>query len=219
MVRLVDDDEIELALDEALGVLAPPCGGDRSDDAILGPKRLRLVAQQRVIGGREGKTEFGLQLFAPLADERSRREHQGALGHAAQRIFLEHHAGFDRLAEPDFIGKQNATTELLEHLAHRFDLMQQGFDAGKMRQAQELVEALRQAKMGEPFAQAEPAAIRLHVARQGRQQRRHIELDRKWNVDIDARQGWRRRAQSLWPRASALCAGEPPFRPWSRSLA
>ena len=76
MVRLVDDDEIELALDEALGVLAPPCGGDRGDDAILGPKRLRLVAQERVVGGREGKTEFGLQLFAPLTDERSRREHQ-----------------------------------------------------------------------------------------------------------------------------------------------
>ena len=61
-----------------------------------------------------------------------------------------------------------------------------------MRQAQELVEALRQTKMGEPFAQAEPAATRLRVARQGRQQRRHVELDRKRNVDIDARQGWRR---------------------------
>ena len=192
MVRLVNDDEIELALDEALGVLAPPCGGDRSHDAILGPKRLRLVAQERVISGRECKTEFGLQFFAPLADERSRREDQNALGHAAQRIFLEYHARFDRLAEPDLIGKQNATTELLEHLAHRFDLMQQGFDAGKMRQAQELVEALRQTEMGEPFAQAEPAATLLRVARQGRQQRRHVELDRKRNVDIDARQGWRR---------------------------
>ena len=83
MVRLVSDYEIELALDEALGVLAPPCGGDRSHDAILGPKRLRLVAQERVISGRECKTEFGLQFFAPLADERSRREDQSALGHAA----------------------------------------------------------------------------------------------------------------------------------------
>ena len=169
MVRLVNDDEIELALDEALGVLAPPCGGDRSHDAILGPKRLRLVAQERVISGRECKTEFGLQFFAPLADQRSRREDQAALGHAAQRIFLEYHARFDRLAEPDLIGKQNATTELLEHLSHRFDLMQQGFDAGKMRQAQELVETLRQTEMGETFAQAEPAATRLRVARQGRQ--------------------------------------------------
>ena len=83
MVRLVSDYEIELALDEALGVLAPPCGGDRSHDAILSPKRLRLVAQERVISGRECKTEFGLQFFAPLADERSRREDQSALGHAA----------------------------------------------------------------------------------------------------------------------------------------
>src|SRR4029077_9988450 len=47
--------------------------------------------------------------------------------------------------------------------------------------------------MGEPFAQAEPTATLLRVARQGRQQRRHVELDREWNVDIDARQGWRPR--------------------------
>ena len=141
-----------------------------------------------------------------------------ALGHAAQRIFLEYHAGFDRLAEPDFIGKQNATTELLEHLAHRFDLMQQGLDAGKMRQAQELVEALRQAEMGEPLAQAEPAAIRLRVARQGRQQRRHVELDREWNFDVDARQGWRQRRGRRRLQASALCAGSRHFTlgrgPW-----
>ena len=111
------------------------------------------------------KPELGLQLLAPLADERSRREHQGALGHAAQRIFLEHHAGFDRLAEPDLIGQQDAAAELLEHLAHRFDLMQQRLEAGEMRQAQELVEALREAEMGEPLAQAEPAAILLRLAR------------------------------------------------------
>jgi hypothetical protein len=38
--------------------------------------------------------------------------------------------------------------------------MPQRLEAGEMRQAQKLVETLRQAKVGEPFAQAEPAPAR-----------------------------------------------------------
>jgi hypothetical protein len=36
-----------------------------------------------------------------------------------------------------------------------------------MRQAKEFVEALRQAEMGKPLAQAEPATVRLHITRDG----------------------------------------------------
>ena len=164
------------------------------------------------MSGRECKTEFGLQLFAPLADQRSRREHQHALGHAAQRIFLEHHAGLDRLAEPDLIGKQNAATELLEHLAHRFDLMQQRLDAGEMRQAQELVEALRQAEMGEPFAQAEPAAILLGPMHPRRDQRREIELDRNGMSISICGNGGGSAGDSLGVGAGTACLTRTAFR-------
>jgi hypothetical protein len=64
--------------------------------------------------------------------------------------------------------------------------MQQRLDPGEMRQAEEFVEALRQAEMGEPLAQAKPLAVLLHVAGHGRQQRRHIELDREWDFDVQA---------------------------------
>jgi hypothetical protein len=74
MVRFVDDDKIELALDDALGVLAPPCGSDRGNDAVLSPERLWLLTQERVIGGGKGKCELGRELFMPLTDERSWRE-------------------------------------------------------------------------------------------------------------------------------------------------
>jgi hypothetical protein len=42
---------------------------------------------------------------------------------------LEHHAGLDGFAEPDLVGEQHAAAELLEHLAHGFDLVPEGLDA------------------------------------------------------------------------------------------
>jgi len=133
MMCFINDDEIELAFDQALGVLPAPCSGDRSDDPILLPERLRLVAQKHIIRSREGKTEFGLQLFAPLIDQRSWRENQSALRHAAQCIFLEDYSGLDGFTEPDFVGQQNPATELLEDLACRLDLMQQRRNAIEVR--------------------------------------------------------------------------------------
>ena len=60
MMRLVDDDQIELAFDEALGVFASARRGDRSNDAILPPERLRILAQQRLVAGGEVESEFCL---------------------------------------------------------------------------------------------------------------------------------------------------------------
>ena len=75
--------------------------------------------------------------------------------------------------------------------------MRQRLDAGEMRQAQEFIKALRQAEMGEPLAQAKPAAVRLHLACQGRHQRRRIEFDREWDFDVNAWQGrWYRRGRN-----------------------
>jgi hypothetical protein len=72
--------------------------------------------------------------------------------HAAQQVFFEDHAGLDGLAEPDFVGEQHAAAKLLEHLAHGLDLVPEGFDAAQMRQAEQLVEALREAEMGKALA-------------------------------------------------------------------
>src|SRR5436190_1890522 len=68
MMRLVDDDEIELALGQALGVFTPARGRDRGNDAVLRPECFRFIAQARIICRREGKTELGLQFLAPLPD-------------------------------------------------------------------------------------------------------------------------------------------------------
>src|SRR6516162_8161785 len=161
MMSLIDDDEIELACEEAFRMLTPSRRGDGGNDAVLIPERLRVLAHARAVGRGKRQAELALQFLLPLADEGGRRQYQGALRHTAQRVFLEHHTGFDGLAEAHLIGKQNAAAELLEHFAHRLDLMPQRLEAGEVRQAQKLVEPLRQSEMGEPFAQSKPATILL----------------------------------------------------------
>jgi hypothetical protein len=166
-------------------MLAPPRRRDRCDDALLLPERLRILAQQRIVGGGEGEAELGLQLLAPLPDQRGGDENQHALGHAAQRVFLQHHAGLDRLAQADLVGEQHAAAELLQDFAHGLDLMPQRLDADDLRQAQELVESLREMQMGEALAQLPPAAVRLGPMRDRAQHGREVGLDRKVDVDVD----------------------------------
>ncbi len=60
MVRLIDDDELKLALKEAFGVLAAPRRGDGGDDAVLAPERVRVLTHARVVGGGEGQAELAL---------------------------------------------------------------------------------------------------------------------------------------------------------------
>ena len=149
-------------LDQALGVLAS--GVPAPSEAIRRcwlQNALGIAAQQRVVGGGAGDVELGLQLLAPLPDQRRRHQHQHALGHAAQQVLLQHHPGLDGLAEPDLVGQQHPAAELLQHLAHGLDLIPEGLDPAQMRQAQQLVETLRQTEMGEALAQLVPAAILL----------------------------------------------------------
>jgi hypothetical protein len=167
VMRFVDDDEIEIVRKQASGVLLPARAGDGRDDALLVPENVGIIAQRCVLRGRAGEAEFRLQLLAPLPDQRSRHQHQHALGHATQQVFLEHHAGLDRLAETDLIGEEHAAVELLEHLAHGLDLVPERLDADEMRQAEKLVEALRQAEMGEALAQPPPAAVLFRPVRRG----------------------------------------------------
>ena len=188
MVRFVHDDEIEAAVENARRMLAATRQGERSDQAILLPEPFRVAAQQRVVGGRAGNVELRFELLLPLPDERRRSQHQDAVDDAAQEILLEYHAGLDGLAEPDLVGKQNAAAILLEHLARGLDLIPEGFDAAQMRQAEQLIEALREAEMGEAFAQAIPDAIAVRRLLQGVQQRREIELGAERKIDLNQRQ-------------------------------
>ncbi len=144
------------------------------------------------MGGGAGDVELGLELLAPLADQRRRHQHQHVLDHSAQQVFLEHHAGLDGLAEPDFVGQQHPAAELLEHLAHRLDLVPEGLDVAQVGQAQQLVEALRQAEVSEALAQLVPICVILGPALHGGAQERKIELDRERNIDLDPRQSGRR---------------------------
>ena len=197
MVGFVDDDEIEAAAENVRGMFAAARQRERSDQALLAPEPFRVAAQQRVVGGRAGNVELGLELLPPLPDQRRRGQHEHAVDHAAQQILLEHHAGLDGLAEPDLVGEQHAAAKLLEHLAHGLDLVPEGLDAAQMRQAEQLVEALREAEMGKALAQAVPAAVAVRRLLQGAQQRREIELGAERNIDLDQRQ--RRRCGSARP--------------------
>ena len=191
--------------------------GKRSDQALLAPEPVGIAAQQRVVGGRAGDVELGLQLLAPLPDQRRRRQHEHALDHAAQQVLLEHHAGLDGLAEPDLVGEQHPAAKLLEHLAHGLDLVPEGFDAAQMRQAEQLVEALRQAEMGEALAQPVPAAVAFRRACHGGQERREIELGAERDIDVDPRQPGRRLAlppvSCQVPRGASLCCGAVALMP------
>ena len=77
--------------------------------------------------------------------------------------------------------------KLLEHLADGLDLMPERLDANEMRQTEQLVEALRQAEMGEALTQIPPATVLFRLLRRGGQQRGQIELDVKRNIDGDLR--------------------------------
>ena len=68
-------------------------------------------AQERIVSGGKAEPEFTLQLLVPLANQRSWCQHQGAFGHAAKGVLREHHAGFNGLAEANFVGQQNAAAK------------------------------------------------------------------------------------------------------------
>ena len=187
-MRLVDDDEIEIVRQQALGMLAAARLRDRRDQALLAPECVGIVAQKRIMGGGASNVELGLQLFPPLPDQRRRRQHQHALHHAAQQVLLEHHAGLDGLAEADFVGEQHPAAELLEHLADGLDLIPEGFDSIEVGQAQKLVEALGEAEMGEAFAKPVPGAVAIRRTGGGLEKRREVERGRERDVDIDARE-------------------------------
>ena len=82
---------------------------------------------------------------------------------------------------------------------------QKRLDAAQMRQAEQLVEALREAEMGEALAQAVPAAVAVRRLLHGGHQRREIELGAERDIDVDQRQG--RQQQSGRRSAGAGAVG------------
>src|SRR5262252_10954394 len=190
-MRLVNDNEIEVMRQQVPGMLVAARLRNRCNYALLAPECVRITAQQRIVGGGARNIEFGLKLFPPLPDQRCRREDEHALDHAAQQIFLKHHASLDGFTEADLVGKQHPTAELLEHLADGLDLIPEGFDARQMGQAQQLVEALGEAQMSETFAKLVPGAVALRHAGGGLEERREVEFGCERNVDFNARKSRR----------------------------
>ena len=193
--------------EQMLGMLASSSRRDRGDDTLLSPER---VGSSRSSGSwvvAKDEVEFGLQFLPPLPDERGRRQHQHALSHAAQHIFLEDHAGLDGLAEADLVGEQHTAAELLQDLSHGFDLMPERFDAGEMGQAEQFVETLSQAEMGETFAQPPPSAVPFGHMRNRVEQGRKVKLGRKGDVDFDSRKDWSELAATLATDGVGLLEG------------
>ena len=148
VVGLVDDHQIERLCEQPVGMLAPARERERSDDPRRRPEALGVLAKQRVVRGHAGNIELGLQFLAPLSDQRGGDQHQHALDHAAQQIFLEHHACLDGLAEAHFVGEQHAAAKLFQYLAHGLGLVPEGLDAPQMRHAQAVRRSLRPSRGG-----------------------------------------------------------------------
>ena len=180
-------------------------------------KRSGSSRNSRVVRAGARDVELVLQLFAPLPDERRRHQHQHALGHAAQQVFLQHHPGLDGLAEPDLVRQQHPAAEPLQHLAYGLHLVGERFDAAQMRQAQQLVETLRQAEMAEPLPQPIPPTVRPGRAVRCRQQGREIEFDLERDVDVEQRQPRQWGGRVGGSRAPAPCAAAPPAGPWPQA--
>src|SRR5881409_4063268 len=106
-----------------------PGGGQGGDDAWLRPEGRWILAQQGIVTGGKGHVELGRHLLLPLADQRRWRQDEHALDHATQEIFFEHHAGFDRLAQANLVGQQDAPAKLFEYFAHGFSLVPLRVDA------------------------------------------------------------------------------------------
>ena len=87
MMRLIDDDEVELLLHQARPVDRQPGRVERGDDPVeLSPRLGSQVTELRVFVGDEREMELIQHLLPPLADEGRRREHQDAARQSAQEL-------------------------------------------------------------------------------------------------------------------------------------
>jgi len=80
----------------------------------------------------------------------------------------------------------------LSTYAHGLDLIPEGLDAVEVRQAEQLVEALRETEARKALAQIVPAAILVRRLLHGGDDWREIELDGERHIDVDQRQLGRR---------------------------
>src|SRR5208337_3985745 len=85
------------------------------------------------------------------------------------------------------------TAELLQHLAHGLGLIPKDLDALEVRHAEQFVEALGQAEVGETLAQDEPTAFALGLTGCGGKQRPQVRIDDQRNIDLQPLQGRYRR--------------------------
>ncbi len=134
LVRLVDDDEVPVAAEQALlGVLDARNPGDRRDDLVLFlPRILAVVGAQHIAADHlELLAELVLQLALPLEAEIRRRDDQRALDEAADLQLLEEQARHDRLARAGVVGEQEADArQAHEVVVDGLELVRQRIDAG-----------------------------------------------------------------------------------------
>ena len=82
----------------------------RGDDDVILPGMLFLL-------GDGGDAEFLIQFAHPLQHERSGDENKRRGGRARGPYILSEESGFDRFAEPDFIGENGAAAHFMQHFA------------------------------------------------------------------------------------------------------
>ncbi len=136
VVRLVDDDDVPLGIDDlrgALRVVGEPA--DVGDQALLVLERIaRGIADLDrfaafLVEQREREIETAQQFDEPLAGQAGRCQYQHARDAAGGEQAREDQAGLDGLAEADFVGEQRAWRTALRNDVGNAQLMGDQVDA------------------------------------------------------------------------------------------
>jgi hypothetical protein len=96
-------------------------------------QRRGQLAQPLSVDARSLDAEARLQLVNPLVAESRGREHEHALDPASTEQLAEDQAGLNGLAEPDFVGEQDARPTAGLHGQRGLELVRHDLDAGRLR--------------------------------------------------------------------------------------
>lgn len=114
-VGFIDDHEVVLDARQRITMRRLTRERQRRDDQRLARPE-RLVAPNDLGVGGDGRQREALrELVHPLSDERGWCENQRLAHQAPHPVFLQRQARFDRFAETDLVGQQDASSEVAKH--------------------------------------------------------------------------------------------------------
>ena len=144
VVRLVDHDHVPGRGLDCRSLTPPARKRERShDDAIVSPKRIRVVAEPRVLRRACDDARLRLELARPMTHEGRRRQDEGSAHHAAKLVFAQDHQRFDGLPEADLVREERSPVQDAKDTAYRLGLVHVRVDAAQGRDTDEILEISR----------------------------------------------------------------------------